>query len=151
MYSEFGEDDLFPKTPGSAGIDLRITKDLEIMPKTTVLVGTGVKVACPPGYYFMITLRSSMGKNMLIPNSPGIIDSDYRGEIKLRLFNTSIAGLKLKKGARVAQMILRKLPKDVTYFTHDDYDEYEAKVSKFDSEVHAENVRGTGGFGSTGK
>ena len=149
MFSEFGEDDLLPATPGSAGIDLRITGNTCLSPGRVGLYGTGVRVACPPGYYWMITLRSSMGKSLIIPNSPGVIDSDYRGEIKLRLYNIGNTALQLKRGDRVAQMILCKLPEGVTYYTDYNYNKYEAEVKRFDSEVHGENLRGEGGFGST--
>jgi len=142
------EDTLHAKTSGSAGFDLhaRFSSVAEwIYPHLRpTVIGTGIFAAIPEGYYGIVTLRSSLGaKGFIIPNSPGIIDSDYRGEIKLVLQNTTSSPMVIQNGDRVAQLILVKLRDEV---------ELERCVS-YNSIVSEsqDSDRGSGGFGSTGK
>lgn len=153
LYSENG-DELKPQTDGSVGIDLRIRGELEgdcnadsWYPRNGrgLLFRTGVYAAAPKGYYFMITLRSSLGKvGFVIPNSPGIIDSDYRGEVLVPLYYlNTIDDWHLCKGDKIAQMILVKCPDEVSVEQVDSYDSF--------MDAAGETERGAGGFGSTGK
>lgn len=122
-------------TAGSAGWDIYAIEDVNIPPMEmrTLRIGFGLQI--PKGYYISIVPRSSYGKKrIMITNSPGTIDSDYRGEISVMLYNTSMDFFSIKKGDRIAQMILLK------------YNEMEFEVVE---EFELTN-RGDGGFGSTG-
>ncbi|XDD55624.1 dUTP diphosphatase [Leptospira sp. WS4.C2] len=127
------------KTPGSAGMDLSacLTGNL-ILPKgEVVFVPTGLAMAIPDGYEGQIRPRSGFStKNRIImPNSPGTIDSDYRGEILIPLLNLSGADFVLEPGTRVAQIVFQA-------------------VGQLSLQVVSElstTERGSGGFGSTGK
>lgn len=132
-------DDLKPEigTAGSAGIDLKIDRDVILMPGHSAKVGTGIKVEIPEGFFGMIVPRSGLGsKGLNIMNSTGIIDSDYRGEIMANLVNKGHEELMLWRGERILQMIL---------VPHAQY-----KIL-FVDEFETTTERGEGGFGSTGK
>ena len=126
-------------TEEAAGFDLAITEDAVIPIGTTKLLGTGIHVIIPTGFEGQLRLRSSMcRRGFIIPNSPGTIDSDYRGEIKIALSCIAPPATVLSAGERVAQLVIMKLPdtvlKEVT-----------------EEEFLAESTsRGFGGFGSTG-
>ncbi|XDD44084.1 dUTP diphosphatase [Leptospira sp. WS60.C2] len=127
------------KTSGSAGMDLTacLTEPLLLPKGEVVLVPTGLAMAIPEGYEGQIRPRSgfSTKQRILMPNSPGTIDSDYRGEILIPLLNLSGSDFLLEPGTRVAQMVIQA-------------------VVKFPIQVVLElgsTERGSGGFGSTGK
>ncbi len=122
-------------TPRSACYDLYTCEDIILVQGNTVKARTGLVFEIPIGFYVQILPRSGFAADgILVPNSPGIIDSDYRGEVKVLLF-TSIAKFKLiRKGTRIAQCVIcRSLPYKFTWV----------------DEV-SDTVRGEGGFGSTG-
>ncbi len=123
------------KTVGSAGVDLVSSEDQIIPPKEIRLIKTGIKVEIPEGYEAQIRSRSGLALNgIVVANSPGTIDSDYRGEIGVILANLSNKPFGLKKGMRIAQMVL-------------------SKVERIEFEVVdelSESNRGSKGFGSTG-
>ena len=122
----------------SAGGDLYNAGDnVEIKPSQTVLIGTGLAVEIPEGYVGLVYARSGLAtKSGLAPaNKVGVIDSDYRGEIKVALFNHSTETRTVAKGDRIAQMVIAPYLKV----------EYE-EVDELSS-----TQRGEGGFGSTGK
>ena len=127
------------KTSGSSGMDLvaYIKNKIIINPGKSAMIPTGIAVAIPNNYEIQIRPRSGLAakKGISVLNTPGTIDSDYRGEIKIILINLSKKSFVIKSGDRIAQMVLcpvvkcrfkevKKLPK---------------------------TIRGKGGFGSTGK
>lgn len=121
----------------AAGWDLYCTEDIELEPAATALIGTGWAMEIPKGYFGAIFARSGLAlKNGLRPaNCVGVVDSDYRNEIKVALHNDSQYRQFIAKGNRIAQLIL--IPYNtVTLEEVDSLDETE---------------RGLGGFGSTGK
>jgi dUTP pyrophosphatase len=127
------------ETECSAGMDLRsnIEKPITIKPRERVLVPTGLFMEIEPGYEAQIRPRSGMAlKNgITVLNSPGTIDADYRGEIKVLLVNLSNEDFIISSGDRIAQMIIAK---------------YE-KANIIQVEELTDTVRGEGGFGHTGK
>lgn len=126
-------------TKGSAGVDVRafISSPITLKPLERKLIPTGLKVEIPLGYEIQIRPRSGLAyKNgITVLNSPGTIDSDYRGEIGVLLVNLSNEPFEILSGERIAQMVLAK--HELPHFTE--------KNSLASSE------RGVGGFGSTGK
>lgn len=119
--------------PTDAGADLFSCEDIELYPEETKLVGTGISVKIPVGYTGLIFNRSSQGKRgIILPNSVGVIDTDYRGELKVILKNISNDLYKIKCGDRIAQLVLVPIKLVDFYDTWNDTE------------------RGTGGFGSTG-
>ena len=127
------------KTSGSSGMDLVacVKNKITINPGKTVMVPTGIAVAIPKNYEIQIRPRSGLAakKSISVLNTPGTIDSDYRGEIKIILINLSKKSFVVKSGDRVAQMILCPVAK--------------GKLREVKS--LPKTVRGKGGFGSTGK
>ena len=123
------------KTPGAAGFDLSILDDYILQPNELHNFHTGVRVDIPKNHCLLVFPRSSLGqRKVIIPNSAGVIDSDYRGEIKVPLLNLSDDYIEFKSGQRVAQCLLVQVK--------------QAKLEKV--ERLSETVRGLGGFGSTG-
>lgn len=124
------------KTSGSACFDIAITCTRTLKQNELFNFGTGLKVEIPKGWCMLIFPRSSLGqKKCIIPNSVGVIDSDYRGEIKVPILNLSQEEVSFEKGQRVAQGML------VT-----------AEQCKILSVSSLSNTdRDSGGFGSTGK
>jgi|TARA_B100001093_G_scaffold492482_1_gene533658 dUTP pyrophosphatase len=127
------------KTSGSSGLDLEafIEEDLVLKPNNTTLVPTGLSVAIEDDLEIQIRPRSGLAaKNMIsVLNTPGTIDSDYRGEIKVILINLGKDNFIIKKGDRIAQMVV-------------------CPIIKANFEIVnelPETLRGTSGFGSTGK
>lgn len=123
---------------GAAGIDLyaKVDEDVVIKPGEIKLIGTGIMIQLPEGYEAQIRPRSGLALNngITMLNSPGTIDSDYRGEIKLILTNFGKIDFIVKRGLRIAQMIINKveIPEIV-------------EVDELD-----ETLRGENGFGHTG-
>ena len=127
------------QTEEAAGFDLAITESAVIPIGTTKLLGTGIHLIIPQGYEGQLRLRSSMCKRgVVIPNAPGTIDSDYRGEIKIALTCIARGDAVVEEGERVAQIVIAKLPDAILK---------EVSVKEFSEE---ETLRGSGGFGSTG-
>lgn len=123
-------------TEGSAGFDLHSAEDIVLQPKETKIVKTGLSCEIPVGCEMQVRPRSGFAveNNILIKNSPGTIDSDYRGEIGIILYNYGIIAVKISCGDRIAQGIIS---------------EY-ARVDIEETEELSETERGSGGFGSTG-
>lgn len=122
----------------AAGYDVRSNEDTTLFPKCFNAISTGLKVAdIPAGYVLSVRPRSGLAaKNgVTVLNTPGTIDSDYRGEIKVILINHGTESFKIAKGDRIAQLILEKLE---TY-------EFVETTEFVDTE------RSEGGFGSTGR
>lgn len=128
-------DELLPKTVGSAGIDLKITEDIP-RHSGNLLVGTGIAVAIPEGFVGILAPRSSAGhkKYFRLGNTIGVIDSDFRGEIKLSNAQTLV---EYKRGEAVAQLFVVPI-----------FDWAQASVVE---EFSFTTKRGDGGFGSTDK
>lgn len=124
-------------TSGSAGFDLRSTDSDVISPGYRKAFGTGVSAAIPPGFVGKVYSRSGHGFNhgVSLVNGTGIIDSDYRGEIKVSLINRGHDFFEVKRGDRIAQIIFEKV-EDVEL----------EKVTVLDVTERGEN-----GFGSTGE
>ncbi|MCS6984145.1 MAG: dUTP diphosphatase [Leptospiraceae bacterium] len=126
------------KTPGSAGYDVYACLDEEIVlkPFEVSSVPTGLKVAIPAGYHLSVRPRSGLAlhQQVTLMNSPGTIDSDYRGEMRILLVNFGSKDYTIKHGDRIAQILLEK-----------NYD-IEWQESKLE-----DTQRGQGGFGSTGR
>lgn len=126
-------------TDGSSGLDLRAAVDSEIkIEKGKVgLVPTNLRIEIPAGYEIQVRPRSGIAaKNGIgVLNSPGTIDSDYRGEIKVILFNFGEEDFVIKRGDRIAQMVLSKVYRANFIVSHELND----------------SSRGEGGFGHTGK
>ena len=127
------------KTEGSSGLDLMafIEKSIKLNPKESVLVPTGISVAIAEDLEIQIRPRSGLAakSNISVLNTPGTIDSDYRGEIKIILFNHGKEEFTINNKDRIAQMILMPVLKA----------EFE------EVEELPKTIRGSGGFGSTGK
>ena len=127
------------KTEGSSGMDLMafIKNPIEIEPYNLALIPTGITVAIPNDLEIQIRPRSGLAakSNISVLNTPGTIDSDYRGEIKIILFNHGNKKFIVKNNDRVAQMELTPI----------------LKVDFEEVEILPKTLRGSGGFGSTGK
>lgn len=127
------------ETIQSAGMDLRanIDKPVTIQPKQRVLIPTGLFIALPEGYEAQIRPRSGLAAKhgITVLNSPGTIDADYRGEIKVLLINHSEEPFEIKDSERIAQMV-------IAAYTRVEWEE----TDELD-----ETTRGAGGFGHTGK
>ncbi len=125
------------ETPGSAGMDLRanISEPITLAPLERSLIPTGLFMELSEGYEAQIRPRSGLAikRGLTMLNSPGTIDSDYRGEIKCIVVNLSNEPQTIEPGERIAQMVIAR---------------YEQIVWKEVSELN-DSVRGTGGFGST--
>jgi dUTP pyrophosphatase len=123
------------QTKGSAAVDLHSTIDKVLQAKTIHSIPTGLRVEIPDGYELQIRQRSGLAKKgVIVPNSPGTIDSDFRGEMHILLLNLSTEDIEIKKGDRIAQAVLNKFEKI-------DWEEVEEL---------SETERGSDGFGSTG-
>lgn len=133
------EDAVIPTygTDGAAGFDFYALEDVHLKPKETKLVKTGIAMAIPQGYEIQVRPRSGMSlkTSFRVPNSPGTIDSDYRGECNVIGHNTSsYEHVTIKKGDRIAQGVLNRVP----------------QASFEVVEELEDTARGAGGFGSTG-
>ena len=127
------------KTRGASGMDLMafIQKPINLEPGKSCLVPTGISVAFPEGYEIQIRPRSGLAakNNISVLNTPGTIDSDYRGELKIILYNHGNENFIINNNDRIAQMVL--IP--VLKMNFEEVDEL------------PKTFRGSGGFGSTGK
>lgn len=125
-------------TSASAGVDLRanLSEPVQIKPLERDLISTGIFIELPEGYEAQVRPRSGLAvkKGLTVLNSPGTIDADYRGEVKVILINLSQETVTIENGERIAQMVIQK---------HEQADWEEVKVLN-------ETSRGAGGFGSTG-
>ena len=140
LIKRLSKEVILPKyeTDGSSGLDLAacIDKNIEIKPGKSETIPTGLAVAIPKNFEIQIRPRSGLAsKNQIsVLNTPGTIDSDYRGELKVILINLSDKIFIVEKGLRIAQMVLCPIVK--------------AKLREVKS--LEDTQRGTGGFGSTG-
>lgn len=133
-------------TAGAAAMDICSAEDVDLYSHKTKMVSTGFAVAVPDGYELQVRPRSGMAsKGITVTNSPGTVDSDYRGEIKILLQNTNPASsafgspyanrFEVRRGDRIAQLVLAPVTQAVV-----------EEVEELD-----ETIRGAGGFGSTGR
>lgn len=124
-------------TEDSGGIDLYADKDAYIEPGKTVMIGTGIAMEIPKGHFGGIYPRSGLAtkKGLRLANCVGVVDADYRGEIIVALHNDSSLLREVRKGDRIAQLIVQEYKK----FELNEMDELSG------------TERGDGGFGSTGK
>tara|TARA_B100000902_G_scaffold372877_1_gene400278 strand:- start:241 stop:678 length:438 start_codon:yes stop_codon:yes gene_type:complete len=127
------------KTNGASGMDLMafIKEPIILKPNSSCLVPTGLSVAFPSNFEIQIRPRSGLAakNNISVLNTPGTIDSDYRGELKVILFNHGNVDFLINNRDRIAQMILTPV----------------IKMELEETDNLPETVRGEGGFGSTGK
>ena len=126
------------QTPQSTGVDLhaKINESVFIKKGECVLIPVGIKIALPLGYEAQIRSRSGLALNhgVVVLNSPGTIDADYRGEIKVLLMNHGNDDFEIKRGDRIAQMIINKFE----------------MLEFFETDELPETNRNENGFGSTG-
>jgi dUTP pyrophosphatase len=122
---------------GDAGLDLRSAEDVDLEPGERAMVSTGFAMALPEGYAAFIQPRSGLAARhgISIVNTPGLIDCHYRGEVKIILINLGQEAFEVKRGDRIAQMVIQKV-ESVRVEVVDELDD---------------TARGEGGFGSTGK
>ena len=140
LIKRLSKDVLLPKyeTDGSSGMDLAAYLEDEILikPGKTAIIPTGLSVSVPKSFEIQIRPRSGLAAKdqISVLNTPGTIDADYRGELKVILINHSEKIFKVKRGLRIAQMVLCPV----------------IKATLKDVETLDETKRGLGGFGSTG-
>ena len=125
-------------TPDSAGVDLlaAVAGFVELEPRTRRLIPTGIAIALPPGYEAQVRPRSGLAleHGVTLLNSPGTIDCDYRGEIGVILINLGEEVFRLRRGERIAQLVVASV----------------ARLAWRETEILPASPRGAGGFGSTG-
>ena len=123
-------------TVGAAGMDVLSAEDVTLAAGTRHAVATGLAVAIPPGFEIQVRPRSGLAlkHGISVPNSPGTIDSDYRGELKVILINHGSVPFEVRRGDRIAQLVLAPV----------------TQVSWLEVHELDETARGEGGFGSTG-
>ena len=139
LFKKLNENAVMPTygSPFSAGADLYSAEDEKIIPAgETVLVGTALSMEIPEGYGGFIYARSGLAtkKGLAPANKVGVVDSDYRGEVKVALHNHSKEDQKIEKGERIAQLVIAPF----------------LKAEFCETEELSETERGAGGFGSTG-
>lgn len=123
--------------PGDAGLDLRAAESLTLAPGERRAVATGIAIAMPPGYAGFVHPRSGLALKVGLgmPNSPGIIDAGYRGELKVLLINLDpVTAIEIAHGDRIAQLVVQRVE----------------QVSLIEVSELPGTHRGEGGFGSTG-
>lgn len=125
------------KTAGAAGMDLCACEALSVPPRSHAMVRTGLAIAIPTGLVGLVCPRSGLAAERCVTvlNSPGVIDSDYRGEVKVLLVNHGSSDFEIEVGDRIAQLLITPALRAVV----------------FDGEDLGATERGTGGFGSTGR
>ena len=127
------------KSDGASGMDLIafMKEPINVKPKTSSLIPTGLSIAFSKNYEIQIRPRSGLAakKNISVLNAPGTIDSDYRGEIKVIIYNHGQTDFIVNNGDRIAQMVLSPI----------------IKMELNETDNLPETIRGEGGFGSTGK
>jgi dUTP pyrophosphatase len=123
-------------TEDSAGMDIRTSEDISLQPGEIVLAPTGLSMEIPKGYEGQVRPRSGLAAThgITVPNSPGTIDADYRGELKVILQNLGKEPVTFERGSRIAQLVIAK------------YERVEIEVV----EELAETARAEGGFGHSG-
>ena len=123
-------------TQGAAGMDVLSAEDVTLAPGGRHAVATGLAMAIPPGFEIQVRPRSGLAlkHGVTVPNTPGTIDSDYRGELKVIMINHGDAPFEIRRGDRVAQLVLAPVTR-ASWLPVDELDE---------------TARGQGGFGSTG-
>ena len=123
-------------TGGAAGMDVLAAEDVTLAPGERWPVATGIAVAIPHGYEIQVRPRSGLAlkHGIGVPNAPGTIDSDYRGELKVILINHGQTPFEVRRGDRIAQLVLAPVVR-ASWLKVDELDE---------------TARGVGGFGSTG-
>ena len=124
---------------GDAGLDLYSVADVCLQPHQRTLIPTGIKLAIPPGYAGHVLPRSghALKRGLTLVNAPGLIDSNYRGEIGIIAHNTDANHpINIAAGERIAQLVITPIPL--------------VEVAETDAETLSETVRGEGGFGSSG-
>lgn len=122
---------------GDAGLDLFSAQDIELAPMQRALVPTGVAVAIPEGYAGFVQARSGLAwrSGLALVNAPGLIDSHYRGEIKVIVINLDAATpIRITRGERIAQLVIQAV----------------VRCEPVEVDALEDTVRGEGGFGSTG-
>lgn len=140
LIKRFSKDVTIPKyeTSGSSGMDISafVKKKLELEPGNKIIVPTGFSLSIPQGFEIQIRPRSGLAakKGITVLNTPGTIDADYRGEIKVILINLGKEKFVIENGLRIAQMIVCPL----------------IQANLKETETLSETDRGEGGFGSTG-
>ena len=124
-------------TPASAGVDLRAVEKRVMQPGERALVPTGIRIALPTGYEAQVRPRSGLAlkHGITLPNSPGTIDSDYRGEVQVIMQNLGNEPFTIEPGDRIAQMVVAPV----------------SQVNWTEADALEETERGSGGFGSTGQ
>jgi dUTP pyrophosphatase len=124
--------------PGDAGLDLHAAQDIRLAPGERGVVGTGLAVAIPDGYVGLVAPRSgtAVRAGLSMVNTPGIVDSGYRGEVRIILINLDRSEpIEISRGDRVAQMVVVPV----------------ASVDVVEADELSESLRGEGGFGSSGR
>lgn len=128
-----------PASAGSAGLDLRaaVESELVLSPGERALVPTGLVLEIPPGWEGQVRPRSGLAlrHGITLPNAPGTIDSDYRGELQVILANTGSEPVTIRRGDRIAQLVVAPV----------------AAVEWIESDELSASAREGGGFGSTGR
>ena len=122
--------------PGDAGLDLRASEVVTLAPGERRLVPTGLAVAIPEGHAGFVLPRSglAMQKGVTVLNAPGLIDSGYRGELKVLLINHGDEAVGIERGDRIAQLVIQPV----------------AQARLVETDRLPDSARGAGGFGSTG-
>lgn len=123
-------------TAGAAGMDVVAAEDIDLAPGARHAVSTGLSMAIPEGFEVQVRPRSGLAlkHGVTVPNTPGTIDSDYRGELKIILINHSTETFAIRRGDRVAQLVLASV----------------TRATWLEVQSLGETARGEGGFGSTG-
>jgi len=123
--------------PGDAGLDLRASEAVTLEPGERRLVPTGLAVAIPEGHAGFVLPRSglAMHRGVTVLNAPGLIDSGYRGELKVLLINHGAEAVSIDRGERIAQLVVQPV----------------ARARLVEEERLPDSARGEGGFGSTGR
>ncbi|GMM30941.1 bifunctional dITP/dUTP diphosphatase [Martiniozyma asiatica (nom. inval.)] len=124
----------------SAGYDLYASESAIIPANGQGLVSTDLSIICPEGTYGRVAPRSGLAVKFGISTGAGVIDADYRGEVKVMLFNHGSSNFEIKSGDRIAQLVLEK----IVYADIEELDQTQWDQAK-------DTERGAGGFGSTGK
>ena len=119
-----------------AGLDLRSVEDVVIEPRGRHPVATGLALAIPPGFEGQVRMRSGLARDhgLVVPNSPGTIDPQYRGELKVLVMNLGEAPFRVERGMRIAQLVISPV----------------ARARLVESAELVDTERGSGGFGHTG-
>jgi deoxyuridine 5'-triphosphate nucleotidohydrolase len=156
-------------TAGSAGYDLYASEENIIIAGNRGIIKTGLMIEIPKGYCGQVWPRSGFSAKNGIESGAGIIDSDYRGELMIILYNHSLIDFKVEKHMRMAQLILVKIDLPIVIdttlgvkpsedmnnivkmvSTKGSINKFESDTAEFENIYISKNLRGTGGFGSTG-